>query len=113
MNRCLILIVLVVFTLPESVFASSMHCGTKVVRVGDTSEHVLKHCGEPVSVERESRLFANGATLGERCFTGSVNIEHWTYKRSGRPTVVTVVEGKVERIRSKTGGFDRGWRSPC
>lgn len=113
MKQHLTWIFLLAFFIPDVVSASSMHCGTKVVRVGDTAAHVRSHCGEPIAVERETRLFANGATLGERCFTGSVNIERWIYKRGGNSTVVTVVEGRVERIRPQTGGFERGWRSPC
>ena len=79
---------------------STLNCGTRIVRVGDTVEQLHEACGEPESTERETRTFVNGGTLGERCFTGTVTIDRWIYKRGGGiPREVTVVEGKVERIR--------------
>lgn len=80
---------------------------------GDTAGHVRKHCGEPVSVERENGFFSKCAALGERCFHDSISIETGTYERGGGiPPILTVVDGKLERIRPQTGGFERGWRSP-
>lgn len=110
----LIWIFLLLFGFSDYADARTVRCGNKVIRVGDTAEYVRDNCGEPASVERQARLFSNGGTLGERCFYASVTIERWTYKLTGSiRIIVTVVEGKVERIRHQTGGFESGWRSPC
>lgn len=94
--------------------ATSLSCKNRVIHVGDPAEYVRIHCGAPLSIERETRVFANGATLGERCFYGSVNIERWGYKRGGgKEVIVTIVKNKVELIRPKSNAFDRGWQSPC
>jgi hypothetical protein len=114
-KRFLACIFLIAFGLSNGIAATTLRCGSKVIRVGDTADRVRTHCGEPGAIEQESKFFQNGGTLGERCFFGAVTVENWIYERgySGIPTTVTIVEGKVERIRLRTGGYDRGWVSPC
>jgi hypothetical protein len=106
---------LLVFGFSDFVGAATLRCGSKVIQVGDSDRRVRTHCGEPTSIERETRSFPDGGALDDRCFFGTVTVEKWNYERgySGIPATVMVVDGKVERIRLQTGGYETGWASPC
>jgi|GEM_PF-2166908 len=79
-----------------SVPAEAMHCGSKVIRKGDSAEKVRKYCGEPTNIERRiiyrtpvvtsssalrlerSTVAGSTATLGRRA-SEEVWLETWTY----------------------------------
>ena len=86
-----------------------------MIQVGDSDTRVRTHCGEPDSIDRETRSFPNGGKLDDRCFFGTVTVEKWHYERgySGIPVTLMIVDGKIERIRFQTGGYEAGWVSPC
>jgi hypothetical protein len=85
----------------------TLRCGSKLIEVGDTADAVRKTCGEPDSIERDTKTFRNGGRLGGVCFHGTVPIERWTYDRgSTRFTAILVVaDGKLVRI--SFAGVDR------
>lgn len=98
--------------LASAAFADSFRCGNKLVREGADAKQIRKACGEPASVERELRTFEEGAKLNRRCFHGTVAIEHWRY--AGRPNVLTLVEGRLERVTSRDPASWRSrWRHGC
>ena len=81
--------------------ADTLKCDhDRIAEPGDAGEVVRKICGDPDSVQRETRTFPNGARIGLRCFHGTVSIENWLYTHVDpkHPTLVTVVNGVAERI---------------
>lgn len=106
---------LLVFSLSDLADAVTLRCGSKVIQVSDSDERVRMHCGEPSSIERETKSFPDGGALDDRCFFGTVTVEKWNYERGygGIPTTVMIIDEKVERIRVRTGGYDAGWVIPC
>ena len=115
MRQYLIWMFLLIFGLSDAIATTTLRCGSKVIQVGNSYSRVRTHCGEPNSIERENRSFPDGGTLGDRCFFGTVTVEKWNYERgySGIPATVMIVDGKVERISMRTGGYETGWVSPC
>lgn len=116
MKHHVVWIMLFAAALPSFTAAgTTLRCGTDVIQVGDSKERVRKHCGQPTSIKRETRTFSDGGKLDDRCFFGTVYIESWNYDRGygGIPTTVMIVDGKVERIKLQTGGYESGWASPC
>lgn len=115
MGRQLVLIVFLAFPFTQLAADTTLRCASKVIQVGDSSERVRTHCGQPNSIERETMHFSDGGKLDDRCFFGTVTIERWQYDRGfgGIPATVMIVDGKVERIRLRTGGYESGLVSPC
>ena len=109
------LLLLLASSHPGHIAATTLRCGVKVIQTGDADSRVLAYCGPPISIERDTRSFAEGGRLDDRCFHGIVTVEKWHYQRGagGLPATIFIVDGKVERISFETGGFDAGWVSPC
>ena len=94
----------------------TLRCGNKLVEIGDTADAVRRVCGEPDSIERDTKTFRNGGRLGGICFHGTVPIERWRYDRgSTRFTAILVLaDGKLVRI--SFAGVDRQpeiWSLSC
>lgn len=95
--------------------ADTLRCGNSLVEIGATADTVHKLCGEPDSIERETKTFRNGGRLGENGFHGTVSIEKWIYDRG--PTcfkaVLTMVEGELEFIAYAGVGRQPAWSLGC
>ncbi len=101
--------------LSDGVAAATLRCGAKVIQVGDSDLRARTHCGEPDSIKRQTRSFPDGGRLDDRFFYGAVTVENWHYERgyAGIPAPLLIVDGKVERIRLQTGGYQARWTTPC
>ena len=67
---------LVTFAPPTA--AQSLRCTNGLVSVGDSTESVLKQCGEPAT--RRTRCVADPAQYQPGQVTACVDVEEWTYK---------------------------------
>ena len=72
---------LVVLTLAMlfAVSAHAMHCGTRIVKEGDSAPDVLRRCGEPEHVEQSVDYRYRSAYYGYAPNLVPVTIEVWTY----------------------------------
>lgn len=115
LRQYVVWIVVSTLGLSDVVTAATLRCGTKVIQVGDSELRVRTYCGEADGIEREVRSFPDGGKLDDRCFYGTVTVENWHYGRGygGIPATLMIVDGKVERIRLQTGGYQAGWVTPC
>ena len=78
----------------------SFHCGSSIIRVGQSSEEVAKKCGKPDSTEtRIEPIRARNASGGTR-EVGQTSVEIWQYNRGGGkfPAQLTIEDGKVKKI---------------
>ena len=82
------------FTMQAS--ADSLRCGRKVVRTGDSSKILLKHCGEPLSKSSGQEFVRISGGVKE------VRVKQWHYKKSTRSLeqVIWVYQGRVVAIKS-------------
>jgi len=99
-----------------------MHCGSKVIRTGDSAEKVREYCGEPSNIERRiiyrqpfvtssSGLHIGRATVTDgtdsigRGASEEVWVETWTYDfgRSKLVRTIRLDDGIV--ISIATGGY--------
>jgi hypothetical protein len=80
--------------------SNTLRCGNKLIELGDSADTVRKICGEPGSVEYDSKTFRGGGSLGGICFHGTVPIERWTYQRGATrfTAILTLADGKLVRI---------------
>jgi hypothetical protein len=83
---------------PGLLAADSMRCGRKVLRTGDSSAMLQRHCGSPLY--KDSGKETVKLDEGRR----SVRVERWHYKKSSRSLerIVMVYRGRV--VAMETGG---------
>ncbi len=92
--------------------AQAMRCGTHLVVEGDSQEHVLRSCGDPVDlayrVEEETVLQNIGGALFRQ--TRTVTIETWVYNFGPSRFMerLELRDGRVTRIET----LGRGYRMP-
>lgn len=92
MEVCLLL---AVFGLSASVQADSIRCRGALVKVGDSSNQLLKKCGEPAS------KYSSKASIREQGRQRQASVSNWVYRRSGKKDrVVSVYAGSVVKIGS-------------
>jgi hypothetical protein len=78
-----------------SVSAESIRCGRALVKVGDSSNQLLKKCGEPDS------KFSGKTTIRDHGRESSVSVSNWVYRQSGKKDkTVSVYAGAVLNIDS-------------
>jgi hypothetical protein len=80
--------------------ADNFRCGKWIANTDLSVTELLAKCGEPAKREsRQEAVFARGVNGGSYK-TGEVTVETWTYQRgtSAAPMVVTIIDGKIERI---------------
>ncbi len=119
MSIARLLFVLILLGLSQP--AAAVRCGSKLVNEGDPKAKVLKHCGEPVSVERRTvvrsgvprlvtrtRGFSDERELllPTRSFV-EVNIEEWTFNFGPRKfmRVIRFENGRVKDIEALSYGY--------
>jgi hypothetical protein len=107
MPRALFLICCLVVSTP----ALALRCGNAVVSTGDTTLHLLRHCGEPALKEQHER---RAAIRRFDPFRGTYYddfsaepYEVWTYNFGPRRFVqlITIERGKVKSIESAGYGY--------
>ena len=91
MNKLLILFLLI--ALSGSLLADSFRCGRKIVKTGESSNALVKKCGQPV---RKLRGNERIKVHGQQKRTA---VSNWVYeRRNKRDMIVSVKNGTVVRL---------------
>lgn len=92
MNRIPLIAICVL--LSNAALADSFRCGRTLVKVGDSSNTLLKKCGNPV---RKYTSKENFSDHGRQLQTG---VSNWVFPRKGgRDMVVSVYSGTVVKMQ--------------
>jgi len=99
--RCILLMAVLLLTSIEAgARTDSLRCGNHLVRVGDSSDSVLMHCGKPDAIRHINKFLGEPEAIGDTCYSGQVVLEQWIYKRQiNAPAVLTVDGGKLRQIQ--------------
>lgn len=92
----MLLILVFISTLSIGAHADSFRCGGKVIRSGDSSGTLLRHCGEPRSKDSgREKIRSSGRHE-------NVNVKRWHYKKSSRSLerIVWIYQGKIVAIKT-------------
>ncbi len=100
-----------------------MRCGSKVIRKGDSSQKMRKHCGEPTAIERRiiyrtpfvsrssglsasNSSVSSGSDRSERKFSEEVSVETWTYNfgKQKLTRIIRLDDGVVVDIKTADYG---------
>lgn len=77
-----------------SVWAESFRCGRTLVKTGESSNALIKKCGNP------SRKFGSKVMINDQGFQKRVGVSNWVYERRGkRDMIVSVQSGSVVKIQ--------------
>lgn len=80
--------------LSDNSHADSFRCGRSLVTEGDSSNALIKKCGNP------ERKYSSKATVKSNGRKTSVGVSNWVYARTGkRDMIVSVRSGVVVRIK--------------
>ena len=77
-----------------NVCADSFRCGRKLVKVGESSNALLKKCGSP------TRKYSARSVLSDHGRQRAIGVSNWVYERRGkRDMIVSVHGGTVVKMR--------------
>ena len=91
MNKLLILFLLL--SLSGSLLADSFRCGRKIVKTGESSNALVKKCGQPVrKIKSNEQIKVHGQQK-------RTAVSNWVYeRRNKRDMIVSVKNGTVVRL---------------
>jgi hypothetical protein len=94
MKKLMIFAILIV--LSGTVSADSFRCGRAIVKAGDSTNVLLKRCGEPTRKYPSKEVIDDN---GRQLRTG---VSNWVYTRKGKKDmVVSVYSGNVAKMRTE------------
>jgi len=74
--------------------ADSFRCGRTLVKVGESSNALIKKCGKPV------RKYSAKVMINDHGMQKKVGVSNWVYTRRGkRDMIVSVNSGEVLKIK--------------
>ena len=77
-----------------AVAADSLRCGGKLVRAGESSNALVKKCGQP------ARKYSAREVVSENGRQQAVSVSNWVYPRRGKKDMIASVRsGTVVRLR--------------
>jgi len=92
MNKVLLGILLVL--LCGNTPADSIRCGRSLVKPGESSNALIKKCGDPV------RKYSSRETVNDHGHQSRVGVSNWVYERRGKKDmIVSVRNGAVIKIQ--------------
>ena len=92
MNR--LLLVLLITLVSAYATADSFRCGRKVVKLGESSNALIKKCGNPV------RKYSSKEVLSTQGHQKSLGVSNWVYERRGKKDmIVSVRSGTVMKLQ--------------
>ena len=92
MNRLLLCALLVL--LSSHAVANSVRCGRALVKVGHSSNALIKKCGSPL------RKYSSKETINEDGRQQRVGVSNWVYERQGKKNmIVSIRSGTVMKIQ--------------
>jgi len=75
--------------------ADSFRCGRSLVKIGDSSNTLIKKCGKPV------RKFTSKETITDRGRQVSKGVSNWVFERkSGKDMIVSVYSGAIVKMQT-------------
>jgi hypothetical protein len=91
MNR--FLLGMVILLICCDVLADSFRCGRALVKVGESSNALMKKCGHPLT------KFSSRETINDHGRMVKVGVSNWVYERNGKKDmIVSVHSGAVIKI---------------
>ena len=88
-----LLVLLALVLLSSQVNAGSFRCGRKLVKLGESSNALVKKCGSPV------RKYSGKETVSDQGRQLRVGVSNWVYERRGKKDmIVSVRSGTVIKI---------------
>jgi len=89
-----LLLLLLLVALSGQVDADSFRCGRKLVKLGESSNALLKKCGSPV------RKYSGKETVSDQGRQLRVAVSNWVYERRGKKDmIVSVRSGTVIKLQ--------------
>ena len=93
MNRLLVLSICIL--LSDSTPADSFRCGRSLVKVGDSSNTLVKKCGDPV------RKYSSKENISEKGRQVNTGVSNWVFPRqSGKDMIVSIYGGAVVKMQT-------------
>ena len=87
--------IVLVLLMSGNVTADSFRCGRSLVKVGDSTNLLLKKCGSPL------RKYSSKQTVNTHGRQARVSVSNLVYERSGKKDmVVSIHNGAVLKIQS-------------
>ncbi len=91
MHRLLLFVIFIL--LSSNLPADSFRCGKSIVKVGDSSNTLIRKCGEPI------RKYSSKEFVSDRGRLVRAGVSNWVYARkAGKDMVVTVYSGTVTKL---------------
>jgi len=102
--------IVLLLSIGTSLAASSMRCGTNVIKDGDIQAWVADKCGEPAYKNRYQKdIFVSDRLVDDRrvVVRNIIFVDEWTYNFGPRKFLYIVVfeNGKVSDIRTEGFGY--------
>ncbi len=92
MRRSLLLIIFMV--LSSNIPADSFRCGRSIIKVGDSSNKLIRKCGQP------ARKYSSREVISDRGRQVRAGVSNWVYVRSrGKDMIVAVYSGVVIKLQ--------------
>ena len=95
-KRCRATVCLLVFSLLawNVVQADSFRCGRTLIKAGESSNALIKKCGNP------ARKYSSKETVWDAGRSSRVGVSNWVYERHGKKDmIVSVRNGSVVKIQ--------------
>ena len=91
--KVLFIFVILVF-ISINTHAASFRCGRTLVKVDESSNALIKKCGNPV------RKYSSKETVNDHGHRKSLGVSNWVYERRGKKDmIVSVHSGTVVKIQ--------------
>ncbi len=92
MNKLMLCALLIVISFNAP--ADSFRCGRTLVKPGESSNALIKKCGDPL------RKYSGKETVNEHGHQSTVGVSNWVYARKGKKDmIVSVRSGAVVKIQ--------------
>ena len=92
MNRLLLVVLITLVSAYAT--ADSFRCGRKVVKLGESSNALIKKCGNPV------RKYSSKEVLSTQGRQKSLSVSNWVYERRGKKDmIVSIRSGTVMKLQ--------------
>jgi len=92
MNKLFLLILFVLVS--SNILAGSFRCGRTLVKAGESSNALIKKCGNPV------RKYSSKELVNDEGHRKQVGVTNWVYERRGKKDmIVSIHSGSVIKIQ--------------
>ena len=85
MNKSLLCVLFILVS--GNAFAESFRCGRTLVTPGESSNALIKKCGNPV------RRYSSRETVTDHGHQKSVGVSNWVYERRGKKDMIVSIQG--------------------